>query len=193
MNKDHRRKKLLKKFAIFFIGALLVFTSTAYNPVIADDKKDDTPAKVENNADTEDVLAPEKLKAYEDKCSLTDPIDLVQHPDNYLDKFVILNGTFDKFTTLGLDYKPAFKDSKDYISFLIRRPDRKTKKYNIPLSELKLIIARKVAEKYPNLETGDTLKIYGKVFSKSLNDPWVEVDHLISPTKDLTATPKPVE
>ena len=35
----------------------------------------------------------------------------------------LLTGRFDKFSTLGLDYKPAFKSSEEYISFLIKRDD----------------------------------------------------------------------
>lgn len=188
----HRRRTLFKKLAIVFIGALIVLNTTAITGVLADDKKPEA-EKAKPADQKEEVLSPEELKAFEDKCSLTDPVDLVGNPHKYMDKYILLNGTFDKFTTLGLDYKPAFKDSKDYISFLIQRPDKKTKKYTVPLSELKLIVARKTAEKYPNLETGDNLKIYGKVFSTALNDPWVEVDHITSSEKDLTATPKPLE
>lgn len=134
--------------------------------------------------------SPEELKAFESKCSLVDVLDLVNNPGTYINKYVLIEGTFDKYTTLGLDYKPALRSSKDYITFIIRRPDTKRKDHVIPLSELKLMIARKMAETYTSLETGDNVKIYGQVFSAALSDPWVDVDHILSTTKDITATPK---
>ncbi|MCK7484454.1 MAG: hypothetical protein MZU97_02065 [Bacillus subtilis] len=92
-----------------------------------------------------------------------------------------MRATFERFSTLGLDYKPAFRDSKKYISFLIRRTD--VTDHSIPLSELKLIIAREKAEKLIDLESGDKIEITGEVFSTALNDPWVEVESIkiISP------------
>jgi len=136
------------------------------------------------------VVNQEELKAFEDKCSMVDPLELVNEPDKFLDKNIMIQGQFDKYTTLGLDYKPVGKPAKDFITFLIRRPDVKRKNTVIPLSELKLILSRKTAETYTSLETGDNLKIYGKVISSALGDPWVEVDHIVSTTKDLTAIPK---
>lgn len=132
----------------------------------------------------------ENLRNFEAKCSVVDPLTLVGDPNKYLNQFVKFQAKFDKYTTLGLDYKPAFKDSKDYITFLIKRPDIKKEKLTIPLSELKLILTRKTAEKYTSLETGNDVFIYGKVFSSALNDPWVEVDHIVGVSKDITAPPK---
>lgn len=161
---------------------------------LADDKKDVNKDSVKQDQPQEkDNRTPEELKVFETKCSLVDAVDLVNDPKKYLDKYIFIKGQFDKYTTLGLDYKPAFKDSKDFITFLIRRPNVKSKNYIIPLSELKLIIPRKTAERYTSLTTGDDIIIYGKVFSTSLNDPWVEVDHLFSQTKDITAPPKDPE
>ncbi len=154
------------------------------------DKKDAETKTEKVKEDEEPQKSPEELKAFETRCSLADPLDLVEDPSEYLDKYVVIKGVFDKYTTLGLDYKPAMRDSKDFITFLIRRPNVKSKKYKIPLSELKLIISRKVAEKYTNLETGDNVQIYGKVFSTALNDPWVEVDHLVASNKDITEKPE---
>lgn len=144
----------------------------------------------EKKAEVEKPVDPAALKKYEAQCSLINPLDLVSDPPKYLNQFVKIEGTFDRYTTLGLDYKPAFRDSKDYITFLIRRPEVKQKKNIIPLSELKMIIARKTAEKYTNLESGDNVVIFGKVFSSALNDPWVDVDHIFSKTKDITIAGK---
>ena len=108
------------------------------------------------------------------------PLTLVQSPSTYLNKTVIIDATFDKFSTLGLDYKPAFRSSDDYISFLIKRDDTK---FNIPLSELKLFLKRDVAEKFIDLKTNDEIRIKGTVFSEALGDTWIDV-------KELTITKK---
>lgn len=86
-----------------------------------------------------------------------------------------MKAKFDKFSTLGLDYKPAFKSSEDYISFLIRRDDSN---HDIPLSEMKLFLKRDVAEKFIDLKTDDEIEIKGKVFSSALGDAWVDVSEL---------------
>lgn len=101
------------------------------------------------------------------------PLDVVNNPKFYLHKNIRIKGKFDKFSTLGLDYKPAMKSSEDYISFLIQRPD--ITDHNIPLSELKIFLKRTEAEKYIDLNSGDIVEFSGKVFSAALGDPWVEV------------------
>lgn len=103
------------------------------------------------------------------------PLTVVNSPKTYLNKTVIMEAKFDKFSTLGLDYKPAFKSSEDYISFLIKRNDTT---FNIPLSELKLFIKRTTAEKFIDLKTNDELEIKGVVFSDALGDAWVDVSEL---------------
>ncbi len=107
-------------------------------------------------------------------CSQVAPLQLVQQPQAYMHQDIKIIGTFDKFSTLGLDYKPAFRDSKKYISFLLRRSDLPTD-YVIPLSELKLLIEREKVEKMKDLESGDKVELTGNVFSTALNDPWVDV------------------
>ena len=104
------------------------------------------------------------------------PLDLVAKPSFYVNKNIIITAKFDKFVTLGLDYKPAFRSSEDYISFLIQRPD--VSSHNIPLSELKIFLKRKEAEKFIELNSGDEIEIKGKVFSDALTDAWVEVVNL---------------
>lgn len=113
------------------------------------------------------------------------PLAIVANPKAYLDRTVTMNAKFDKFSTLGLDYKPAFKSSDDYISFLIKRDDTT---YDVPLSEMKLFIKREEAEKFIDLKTDDEISITGKVFSDALGDAWIDVSKLVlvkkAPEKD---------
>ena len=100
------------------------------------------------------------------------PLTVVNSPQTYLNKTIIMNAKFDKFSTLGLDYKPAFKSSEDYISFLIRRDDTE---FNIPFSEMQLFLKRSEAEKFIELKTNDEIEIRGTLFSDALGDAWVDV------------------
>lgn len=106
------------------------------------------------------------------------PLDLVANPQCYLNKKIKMNAQFDKFSTIGLDYPPVNRSSKDYISFIIKRPDVENKGYTIPLPELKLIIKRDKAEKLIDLESGDKIEIKGTEFSTAIGDPWVDVDEV---------------
>ena len=103
------------------------------------------------------------------------PLAIVNSPKAYLNKTVTMKAKFDKFSTLGLDYKPAFKSSDDYISFLIKREDTT---HAIPLSEMKLFLPRETAEKFIDLKTDDEIEIKGVVFSDALGDAWVDVKQL---------------
>ena len=69
----------------------------------------------------------------------TSPLLVVKSPSSFLNKNIQMKARFDKFSTLGLDYKSAFKSSEEYISFLIKRDDTS---YDIPLSEMKLFLTR---------------------------------------------------
>ena len=104
------------------------------------------------------------------------PLAIVASPRAYLGKTVTFNAKFDKFSTLGLDYKTAFKSSEEYISFLIKRDDTT---YDIPLSELKLFLKREIAEKFVELKLNDEIQITGNVFSDALGDAWVDVTNLV--------------
>ena len=44
---------------------------------------------------------------------------IVANPNKYLNKTVKMQATFDKFSTLGLDYDKALRKSSDYIGILI--------------------------------------------------------------------------
>ena len=106
----------------------------------------------------------------------TAPLSVVAAPQKYLNKTVTMKATFDKFSTLGLDYKKAMRQSSDYIGFLIQRDD--VDDHNVPLSEMKLFIKRDYAEKFIELDTGDKIQITGKVFSNALGDPWIDVNKI---------------
>lgn len=107
----------------------------------------------------------------------TTPLEIVANPQAYLNKTVKFKAAFDKFTALGLDYKPALKSSQDYIGILIKRDD--VKDHTIPLSEMKLFLTRTEAEKYVDLASGDMIEVEGKVFSNALGDPWIEIQKFV--------------
>ena len=102
------------------------------------------------------------------------PLTIVQQPKFYLGKNIKFTAKFDKFSNLGLDYKPAFRSSEKYISLLIQRPDVISN--DIPLSELKIFVERESAEKYIDLNAGDEIEVSGHIFSVALGDPWMTVD-----------------
>lgn len=114
------------------------------------------------------------------------PLELVAKPQIYLNQKVKISAVFDKFSTLGLDYKPALRSSKDYISFVIRDPE--VTDHVLPLPELKLIIKRDKAEKLTDLDSGDKIEFTGQVFSNALGDPWMDVNNI----KILTVKTKTV-
>ena len=119
--------------------------------------------------------------------SSVNPLDLVARPNFYLNKYVKIRAKFDKFSTLGLDYKPAMRSSEKYISFLIQRPD--IADHNIPLSELKIFLDRTKAEKFIDLNSGDVIEFSGKVFSTALGDPWMDAENFTV----ISAKPKAEE
>lgn len=101
------------------------------------------------------------------------PLDVVNNPNKYLNKNITFDAEFVAYTSLGLDYKPAFKDGSKFIGILIKRDDAKN--HVIPLSEMKIFVSREAAEKHVDLEAGDKIKLSGQVFSNALGDPWVDV------------------
>jgi hypothetical protein len=106
------------------------------------------------------------------------PEELVDKPQEYVNKNVRLTAKFFAFSSLALDYKPALRPSKSYLSFLILRSHS-----HIPLSELKLALPIP-KEKDPEnqliavLKDGDTVELSGHVFSAALGEPWVDVQHI---------------
>lgn len=126
--------------------------------------------------------APQKAPAVKTQVDKTEyqtlrtPTILVVNPYPYLNKNVQFPAKFNKFSTLGLDYTPAMRKSQDYIGILIDRDD--VGNNIIPLSELKMFMQRKNAEKFTDLNAGDSIMIKGKVFSTALGDPWLDIHEL---------------
>jgi hypothetical protein len=99
---------------------------------------------------------------------------LLKNPQPYLHKPVVFSGTFSTFSSLGLDYKPALREAKNYVTVLLFRPDV-LPAHKIPLSEVKIFIRRKESEKLPDLETNYVVTIEGIPFSTALGDVWVDL------------------
>ncbi|MBE7709751.1 MAG: hypothetical protein E7Z93_04800 [Cyanobacteria bacterium SIG32] len=123
----------------------------------------------------ESVSLPTSVQQVAQAQVLTNSLDLIANPAKYLNKYVTIKGKFDKFSTLGLDYKPAMRSSEDYITFLIQRDD--VKDHNIPLSEMKIFLKRTEAEKYIELNAGDEIQFSGRVFSNALGDVWMDAEN----------------
>ena len=132
--------------------------------------------KVKDNTD--------KDKKSEEKKKKKEPINesefssilvgaLLSNPQEYLGKKIKIRGKFSSFSTLALDYPPALRSSKEYISLCLFRNDSK-----IPLGELKLAFPVEEAKEDPiirDLQEGDVLELYGQVFSTALEEPWVDI------------------
>ncbi len=173
-------------------GSLITFAAIAPEQQ-KDSAQPKTPAAAEQTTQPQtqqEVKLDKTVKAAEDKpSSMTTPpananeysavasLNIVNNPSAYVGKKVKFKASFDKFSTLGLDYKPAFRDSQKYISFLIKRDD--VTDHTIPLSEMKIFIKRSEAEKFIDLDSGDIIEVYGKVFSDALTDAWVDTDKLV--------------
>ncbi|HEY9713398.1 MAG TPA: hypothetical protein V6C72_08000, partial [Chroococcales cyanobacterium] len=114
---------------------------------------------------------------------------LVDKPHEYLNKNIKFDANFHAFSSLALDYKPAMRSSKNYLSFLVLRPNSK-----VPYSELKLAMAIP-KEKDPDntmlagLKEGDQVEVVGHVFATALDEPWVDVLRL----KKLASAPEKKE
>ena len=116
-----------------------------------------------------------QVETVQTRTDLVKPLDIVNSPKTYLYQPVVMQAKFDKFSTLGLDYKSAMRSSEEYISFLIKRDDTL---YDIPLSEMKLFLKRDEAEKHIDLKTDDLIEIEGNVFSDALGDAWIDINKL---------------
>ncbi|MFA7659037.1 MAG: hypothetical protein WCY19_06365 [Candidatus Gastranaerophilaceae bacterium] len=118
-------------------------------------------------------------------------LDVVANPTKYLNKRIKIRAKFDKFSTLGLDYKPAYRSSEKYITFLIKRDD--VINHIVPLSEMKNFLERSEAEKYIDLKPGDEIEYSGIVFSDALSDAWISVEKfsvLTQKAKEQNSTKK---
>lgn len=165
------RSKLLGWLAWSLVTGMLVGAFGVHT--IAQPDTTTPPAAEANhslNADEPDVEVDALPKP--DHFQVLSPLDLVKAPNGFLTQGVEFEGTFHSFATLGLDYKPAFRKSTQYISILMLRPD--VAHHAIPLSELKLFYPRKNSEAILALESGDEIRVQGQVFSDALGDPWID-------------------
>lgn len=166
--------KLILLMAIISIG-LGLGTNAAVKSVSTPVK---TPVTIQKPVNKPDTIVYEKVNS----------LDVVANPTKYLNKHITIRAKFDKFSTLGLDYKPAYRSSEKYITFLIKRDD--VLNHTIPLSEMKNFLIRDEAEKYIDLKPGDDIEYSGVVFSNALGDAWVNVDKFtVINQKAKTQTP----
>ncbi len=153
-------RKIIITAGIIILGALSGGYSIAQNQAIQNNVK----SKVQKPAAQHDVILN------------TTSLNIVNNPSKFLNKTVKMQATFDKFSTLGLDYNKALRPSTKYIGILIQRDD--ITDHNIPLSEMKLFLTKELAEKHIDLDTGDKIEITAREFSAALNDPWLDVTEL---------------
>lgn len=155
------KNKLSKSFVLVaLLAAMTVGLFVGYSPINAVDTP--TKAPVSSTVNTASIE--------------TTPLQIVANPDSFLHKNVKFTATFDKFSALGLDYPPAKKPATDYIGILIKRDD--VKDHTVPLSEMKLFISRKMAEKFVDIDSGDTVSVEGNVFLTALGDPWINITNM---------------
>ncbi len=178
--------KLIKKFGYMpFILASFYLSGNQLacglpNAIVPGGKKD-TSSKVtadKENTKTANDAAGKENKEQEAQIAnaLSVTTDqLVAKPQDYLNKDIKFTAKFASFSSLALDYKPALRSSRNYLSFLVFRPDT-----HIPFSEIKLAMPIP-KEKDPEthllgtLKEGDTIEVYGKVFACPLDEPWLDV------------------
>ena len=157
--------------------------ATASKSAVEKKSKEKTESKTEKKTETK---TPEVV--VENVQNVTTE-QLVDKPHEWLNKNVKFVANFHAFSSLALDYKPAMRASKNYLSFLVFRPNSK-----VPFSELKLAMALP-KEKDPEntmltgLKEGDELEITGHVFATALDEPWVDVLKL----KKLSSAPEKKE
>lgn len=106
----------------------------------------------------------------------TQPLEILNNAQKYLNKPVKIQAKFNRFTTLGLDYPKAMRSSEHYISFIVQRND--VIDHDVPLSEMKFFMKRELAESFIELDTNDRIKIDGVMFSNALGDVWIDVNKI---------------
>lgn len=194
------RQPLSKRLLPLALSTLIVFSATALaappasKPAPVQKKESGKPApadKVDKKESVGKLDAKEKaaldkeIEASLASAVKVETLELLKNPARHLNQKVTFTGVFNRFADTALDYKKAFRDSRDYVSFFILRPD--VPQHTIPLSELKLFFPRKKSSEVMDLETGDKIQIVGTQFSNALDEPWVDVEHI----KILQKTEKP--
>jgi lysyl-tRNA synthetase class II len=180
---------LIVAFSAVTPGALAKTAAPAKAPAQTQPVKPKT--KATGPATTKKEEKAEKPSAAEIDASIAsatkvDSLTLLQNPQAYLNKKVTFTGTFNRFADIALDYKKAFRDSRDYVTFFVLRPDTSATS-TIPLSELKLFFPRKKSSEVLDVESGDVIQVVGTQFSTALGEPWIDVEHI----KILQKTPHP--
>lgn len=173
---------------LLMLSAVAVAAPPASKPAAPPSQKSE-PAKPAAPAGKDAAKVDDKAKSEKDKATLEkeieaslasatliDSLDLLKQPAKYMNKKVTFTGTFNRFADTALDYKKAFRDSREYVSFFILRPD--VTAHTIPMAELKLFFPRKKSTEVMDLETGDKIQIVGTQFSTALDEPWVDVEHI---------------
>ena len=105
-----------------------------------------------------------------------DPMAIMRDPSQFMNKKVTFNATFNRFADIALDYKKAFRDSREYVTFFILRPD--VTDHTIPMSEMKLFFPRKKSSEVMDLDSGDKIQVIGTEFNTALDEPWIDVEHI---------------
>lgn len=178
------RAAIASACAVFLTTTLGAQISSTAAPVKAPEKK--VEKKTETKTEKKAEAKPEPV--IENVQNVTTDT-LVDKPHEFANKNVKFTANFHAFSSLALDYKPAMRSSKNYLSFLVMRPNSK-----IPFSELKLAMAIP-KEKDPDntllagLKEGDEVEVTGKVFATALDEPWVDVLKL----KKLSSAPEKKE
>ncbi len=128
----------------------------------------------EDKSDSKADAKPTPLPPIENVIDVTTN-QLVDKPQDFLNKNVKFTAKFFAYNSLALDYKPAMRSSRTNLSFLVLRPEA-----HIPFAELKLAMPLP-KEKDPetlllaSLKEGDQIEVIGKVFATPLDEPWVDV------------------
>ncbi|HEY9686760.1 MAG TPA: hypothetical protein V6C52_07285 [Coleofasciculaceae cyanobacterium] len=138
-----------------------------------------TEVKKDEKADGKDKppsATPAEIDASIAGAQAVDSLEIMKNPNQYLNKKVTFTGTFNRFADIGLDYKKAFRDSRDYVTFFVLRPD--VKEHTIPMAEMKLFFPRKKSDEVMDLESGDKIQLVGTEFSTALDEPWIDVEHI---------------
>ncbi len=174
--------RFLYVFLIAAFGCLLSINAPAYTED-AKDKEATKPTEAEQSRSKESTKVKEATKPQEAKPAPEVPIDsvsvtteqLANKPQDYLNKNIKFTAPFFAFSNLALDYKPAFRSSRTYLSFLVLRPNTHT-----PFSEIKMamLIPKEKDPQTKMLQTlheGDTVEITGHVFACPLDEPWLDV------------------
>ena len=149
-------KKIIFSVFVLFLSIFFADCTFEYSKVIA--------------------ATPTKTVAKQTSTLNATPLAIVATPEKYLNKTVKMQATFDKFSTLGLDYKKAMRSSANYIGILIQRDD--VVNHNIPLSEMKIFMKKDLAQKHIDLDVGDKIEMTAHVFSTALGDPWLDIKTL---------------